>query len=196
MTGTSKITQLLLAWKDGDERAAEQLIPLVETELRRIARAQMRRERDNHTLQTTALINEAYVKLVAATGIEWQNRAQFFGISATIMRRVLVNYARDRAADKRGGAKEHVNIDDAIIFSPEKSKALIDLDEALKRLETFDPVKSRVVEMRYFAGLTLEETAQALDIAPSTVSLHWRMARAWLQDELNGGGENKFPKNL
>lgn len=185
MNESNEITELLVAWKEGNQESLEQLIPLVESELRRIARAQMRRERANHTMQTTALINEAYLKLVDATGVNWQNRAQFFGISAKIMRRILINYARDSKAKKRGsGDGEYINIDDAIIFSPEKSKELIDLDEALKRLSEFDETKSQVVEMRFFGGMSIEETAEALGISPSSVSLHWRMARAWLREEL------------
>lgn len=192
MKESNEITQLLVAWKEGNQESLDRLIPLVESELRRIARAQMRRERIDHTLQTTALINEAYIKLVDATGVNWQNRAQFFGISAKIMRRILINYARDSRAKKRGaGEAEHVNVDDAVIFSPEKSKELIDLDEALKRLSEFDETKSRVVEMRFFGGMSIEETAEALGISPSSVSLHWRMARAWLQEELGGSDAKK-----
>lgn len=184
MGESNNITELLIAWEGGNERAIEKLFPLIETELRRLARGFMRRERENHTLQTTALINEAYLKLVKAKGVTWQNRAHFFGISAKIMRRILINYARDSKAQKRGEGVEHINIDDAVIFSQEKSQELIDLDEALKRLSEFDRVKSQIVEMRYFGGMSIEETAEALDISPSSVSLHWRMARAWLQEEL------------
>lgn len=189
MPSSDQITSLLIAWKEGNQQALEQLLPLVESELRRIAHAQMRREREDHTLQTTALINEAYLRLVDATGINWQNRAQFFGISAKIMRRILINYARDSKAKKRGeGNVEHINVDDAVIFSPERSKDLIELDEALKRLSEFDETKSQVVEMRFFGGMSIEETAEALGVSPSSVSLHWRMARAWLREELSGEG--------
>lgn len=185
MNNSQQITELLIAWREGNSDAVEELIPLVESELRRIARSYLRREKNNHTLQTTALINEAYLKLADAKGIDWQNRAQFFGISATIMRRILINYARDARADKRGAGASHLNLEDAVIFSPEKSKELIDLDEALKNLEKFDRIKSRVVELRYFGGLSIEETAEALGVSPSTVSLHWRLARAWLRNELS-----------
>ena len=185
MTEINEITELLAAWKSGSEQAVESLMPVVERELRQIARRHLRRERDNHTLQTTALVNEAYLKLVKANDINWQNRAHFFAVSSKIMRRILTNYARDARAEKRGGGGERVFLDDAVVFTPEKSKQLIDLDEALKRLEVFDALKSRIVEMRYFSGMSIEETAQALGISPSSVSQHWRMARAWLKKELN-----------
>jgi len=177
-----EITELLEAWSEGDENSLERLMPLVELELRRIAHNYMRRESANHTLQTTALVNEAYLKLAGNTRINWQNRAQFFGIAAQIMRRILLNHARDRAAEKRGGAgAERVNLEEATILSPEKSNELIALDEALEKLKTFDELKSRIVEMRYFGGLTIAETAEVLQIAEPTVSSHWRLARAWLQ---------------
>jgi RNA polymerase sigma factor (TIGR02999 family) len=167
-------------------------MPIVEAELRRIAHRYMRRENSDHTLQTTALINEAYLKLVGQSSIKWQNRAHFFGISAKIMRRILINYARDSNAKKRGaGNAEHINIDDAVIFSPEKSKELVDLDEALKRLSEFDDTKSQIVEMRFFGGMSIDEIAETLGISPSGVSLHWRMARAWLQDEFKGSDGKK-----
>jgi RNA polymerase sigma-70 factor (ECF subfamily) len=187
MTEKLEITEMLVAWKNGSKQAVESLLPLVEKELRQIARRHLRRERANHTLQTTALINEAYLKLINASSVDWQNRAQFFGISATIMRRILINYARDSKAAKRGGADaEFINLDDAIVFTTEKSEQLINLDEALKRLEVFDSMKSRIVEMRFFSGMSIEETAEALDISPSSVSHHWRLARAWLKKEIDG----------
>jgi RNA polymerase sigma factor (TIGR02999 family) len=187
MRDDHQITELLASWSDGDNSSLERLLPMVETELRRIAHNYMRREGANHTLQTTALVNEAYLKLIDQTRINWKNRAQFFAICAQIMRRILLNHARDRAADKRGGGAVHVSFEDLSILSPEKSQELIALDEALERLEKFDKLKSSIVEMRYFGGLTIEETAEVLKIAPPTVSLHWRLARAWLQEEL----ENK-----
>jgi RNA polymerase sigma factor (TIGR02999 family) len=186
MTGQNEITDLLIAWNNGDQQAMEILMRLVEKELRRIASRQMRRERGNHTLQTTALINEAYLKLVKAPHINWQNRAQFFGISAKIMRHILVNYARDSSAEKRGGRAENINVDEAVVFTPEKSRQMIDLDDALKRLEDFDSLKGRIVEMRFFSGMSIEETAEALGVSPSTVSQHWRIARAWLKKEIEG----------
>jgi RNA polymerase sigma factor (TIGR02999 family) len=184
MENDSQITELLAAWNDGDENSLERLMPVVERELRRIAHNYMRRESANHTLQTTALVNEAYLKLVDNTRINWKNRAQFFGISAQIMRRILLNHARDRAAAKRGGGATHVNLDDVSILTPEKSSELIALDEALEKLKTFDELKCRIVELRYFGGLTIEETAEVLQISEPTVSLHWRLARAWLQNAI------------
>ena len=185
MSQDGEITELLAAWREGDETSLERLLPLVETELRRLARGYMRRENPNHTLQTTALVNEAFLKLVDQTRISWQNRAQFFGVCAQIMRRILINHARERRAAKRGGDVEVVCLDDAHVISPEKSEMLLALDEALERLAEFDPNKSRIVELRYFGGLTIEETAEVLGISPPTVSLHWRLARAWLREELS-----------
>ena len=188
MNDSNQITGLLLRWKDGDKAAFENLLPLVEKELRRIAHRYMQRERVNHTLQTTALINEAYLKLVDETQVNWQNRAHFYGIGATVMRRILINYARDRKAEKRGGGVIHICLDEISNLSPKKTEELLALDEALERLQIFDALKSRIVEMRYFGGLTIQETAEVLQIAEPTVSLHWRMARAWLQTEIRGNG--------
>ena len=184
MKDDTQITELLAAWSGGDNASLERLLPLVEAELRRIAHRYMRRENADHTLQTTALVNEAYLQLVKQNDVAWQNRTHFFALSARIMRRILLNYARDQRAQKRGGAAVHVNLDDVSIISPEKSDELIALDLALDRLKKFDELKSRIVELRYFGGLTIEETAEVLGIATTTVSLHWRMARAWLQKEL------------
>lgn len=182
------ITDLLGAWSNGNKQALDRLLPLVEGELRRIAHNYMRRENASHTLQTTALINEAYLKLIDQR-VPCQNRAHFFAISAQLMRRILLNHARDSSVNKRGGGTVQINLDDAVIISPEKSKELIALDEALERLAQFDPTKSRIVEMRYFGGLSIEETAEVLGIATSTVSQHWRLAKAWLQKEIMS--ENK-----
>lgn len=175
-----------MQWKDGDQSALEILLPLVEKELRRIAHRYMKREQINHTLQTTALINEAYLKLIGEDEINWQNRAQFYGISAKIMRRILINYARDRQTAKRGNGAFHICLDDATVISAEKSEELLALDQALEKLKTFDKLKSRIVELRFFGGLTIEETAEVLSVSEPTVSLHWRMARAWLQNEIGG----------
>lgn len=185
------VTGLLADWKNGSKEALDQLLPIVETELRRIAHNYMRRENGDHTLQTTALINEAYLKLVNQRNVEWQNRAHFYGIAAQIMRRILLNYARDRVAEKRGGEVAAqpgriVSLEETEIVSQEKSKELIALDEALERLAMFDKTKSRIVELRYFGGLTIEETAEALGIAPITVSTNWRLAKAWLAREIRG----------
>ncbi len=184
MNNDEQITELLAAWNEGDEESLERLFPVVERELRRIAHNYMRRENGYHTLQTTALVNEAYIKLVDQTRVSWQNRAQFFGISAKIMRRILINHARERNAEKRGGNAQKINLEDTAVISAEKSGEVIALDEALLNLEKFDKLKSRIVELRYFGGLTIEETAEVLKIAPPTVSLHWRLARAWLKKEI------------
>lgn len=184
MTDEQHITELLAAWNKGDKSSFDRLLPMVETELRRIARKYMRRENPGHTLQTTALVNEAYLKLINEKQVSWQNRAQFFAISANIMRRLLINHARDKKADKRGGGADHVNLEDVFVLSPEKSEELIALDDALKRLAQFDELKSRIVELRFFSGLTIEETAEVLGIAPITVSVQWRAAKAWLGKEI------------
>jgi RNA polymerase sigma factor (TIGR02999 family) len=181
-----QVTELLTAWNNGEESALTQLLPIVEVELRRIAHNYMRRERGNHTLQTSALVNEAYVKLVGQRDVRWQNRSHFFALSAQIMRRILLNHARDRLADKRGGGAEHVEIEDAVILTEKKSAELIALDEALEKLAEFDKTKSRIVELRYFGGMTIEETAEVLGIAPVTVSVNWRLAKAWLAREIRG----------
>ncbi len=187
---TQHITGLLVAWGNGDKTALSELMPVVESELRRIAHNYMRRENGHHTLQTSALVNEAYLKLADQRFVNWQNRSQFFALSAQIMRRILLNAARDRTAQKRGAGARHIELDDAVVLTPEKSKELIALDEALEELATFDPHKSRIVELRYFCGLTIEETAEALGIAPITVSVHWRLAKAWLAREITSQLQN------
>jgi len=184
--GKVQVTELLVAWNNGEESALAQLLPVVEMELRRIAHNYMRRERGNHTLQTSALVNEAYVKLIDQRDVRWQNRSHFFALSAQIMRRILLGHARDRVAQKRGAGADHVELDDAVILTKEKSAELIALDDALEKLAKFDKTKSRIVELRYFGGLTLEETAEALGIAPVTVSVNWRLAKAWLAREIRG----------
>jgi RNA polymerase sigma factor (TIGR02999 family) len=185
MSDSQQITEMLAAWNSGDESSIDRLLPMVETELRRIAHNYMRRENPGHTLQTTALVNEAYLKLIDQTRMTWQNRAQFFGISAQIMRRILLNHARDRKAGKRGGdVAAHLNLEDVEVMSCEKSDELIALDESLERLAKFDKLKSRIVELRYFGGLSLEETAEVLGISTSNVSLQWRLARVWLKNDI------------
>lgn len=184
MPESPQITELLADWSKGNEVALDILMPIVEKELRRIAHNYMRRE-ENHTLQTTALINEAYLKLIDQKRTDWKSRTHFFGVSANIMRRVLLNHARQATTEKRGGSDfQLINLEDEIILSPEKSNQLIALDEALQNLAKIDPLKSKVVELRYFGGLTIEETAEILSVSAPTVSLHWRMARAWLQKEI------------
>lgn len=174
------VTGLLLKWQQGDSAALDQLTPLVYDELRRIAHRYMRQERDGHTLQTTALVNEAYVRLVGKERVEWQNRTHFFAVTAQVMRHVLTDYARRRLYDKRGGGAEHIPLEDANAMTQERAAELIALDEALNELAQLDPRKSRVVELRYFGGLSLEETADVLEVSVMTVRRDWRAAKAWL----------------
>ena len=180
-----EITQLLVAWSEGDQVALTKLIPLVEAELRRLARTYMSRERIDHTLQTTALINEAYLKLIDATGVRWQNRAHFFGIAARVMRRILVDFARQRNYRKRGGGNHQITFDEALTITPVDHPDLLALDEALNALAKVDDRKARVVEMRFFGGLTEKETAAALYVSPETVRRDWRLAKAWLLRQLS-----------
>lgn len=188
MADRPEITSLLVAWGDGDTESLEMLIPLVEGELRRIAHSYMRRESAEHTLQTTALMNEAYIKLLNGKNPPWQGRAHFFGIAANIMRRILINYARDRVAKKRGGTDiQHVNVDEVPLISTERSVELLALDEALTKLAEFDPTKSRIVELKCFGGLTAPEISDVLGLATPTVNLYWRLAKAWLADEIRQG---------
>ena len=188
MPSRSGITELLVSWSDGDQTALEQLVPLVEKELHRLAHHYIGRERANHTLQTTALINETFIRLVDQSRIRWQNRAHFFGIAALVMRRVLLNYARDRRRLKRGGVNIQVSLSEADALSAEKSFELLALDDALQRLAKFDERKSRVVELRFFGGLSVEETAEVLGVSPVTVMRDWNMAKAWLAREMGDGG--------
>lgn len=181
-----QLTSLLVAWGNGDPDAGNLLFPLIETELRRMAHNYMRKENGLHTLQTSALVNEAYLKLVDQRFLNWHNRSQFYGISAQIMRRTLLNHARDRLAQKRGGGAIHKALDESEIMSAGRSRELVALDDALEKLAEFDKLKSKIVELRYFGGLTLEETADALAIAPITVSVNWRIAKAWLAREITG----------
>jgi RNA polymerase sigma factor (TIGR02999 family) len=184
MSSNDEITSLLVAWSDGDRTSLEQLVPLVEIELRRLAHAFMRRETGEHTLQTTALINEAYIKLLNTDHPKWKNRAQFYGVAAIIMRRILINYARDRSAQKRGGKEAHQEPLSEDIISAEKSAELLALDDALNELSRFDKTKARIVELKFFAGMTAPEIAEVIGIATPTVNLHWRLAKAWLAREI------------
>jgi len=188
MPPPSEITQLLIAWSDGDRSALESLLPLIERELHRIARQYMRRENPGHMLQTTALVNEAYFRLVDQKSVRWQNRAHFFGVAAQIMRRILINYARDRQRHKRGGKALQVSLSEVAVISAEKSAELIALDEAMERLAAVDERKCRVVELRYFGGLSVEETAEVLAVSPITVARDWKMAKAWLAREIRNAG--------
>jgi len=183
MPQSSEITDLLRRWTAGEESALNGLVPLVELELRRIARRLLRNER-GQSLQTTELVNEAYLRLVDQTRAQWQNRAHFFAISAQIMRRILIDHAKRRASVKRGAGANQVSLSSVTIMSPQRSQELLALDEALTRLEQFDAFKSRIVELRYFGGLNIEETAEVLKVAPATVSRHWHLAKAWLKREL------------
>ncbi len=177
---SAQITELLHAWGAGDEAALHQLVPLVESELRRLAGAYMARERPGHTLQPTALVNEAFLRLVHAQTVPWQGRAHFFGIAARLMRRVLVDHARARGFQKRGGGAEAVPLEDTILVSRAPDVALLDLDDALRGLAEVDERKARVVEMRFFGGMTVEETAAALGVSIDTVKRDWRLAKLWL----------------
>jgi RNA polymerase sigma-70 factor, ECF subfamily len=174
------VTDLLLAWRDGDDAALERLIPLVYRELRTLAHARMRREHPGLTLQTTALVHEAYVRLVEARHVSWQNRSHFYALCAQAMRRIVVDAARARHSLKRGGRAEHVPLDEARVASPAREDDVLALDAALTDLSKADPRKSRVVELRYFGGLSVEETAEVLRVSPQTVMRDWKMARLWL----------------
>jgi RNA polymerase sigma factor (TIGR02999 family) len=178
------VTQLLRAWSEGDSRALEELTPLVYQELYRRAHWQMAREHRGHTLQTTALVNEIYVRMVDLRGVTWRDRAHFFAISSRLIRHVLVDAARSRNAQKRGGRSPHVAIDEALIVSEEPRADVIALDDALKALARVDERKSRVVELRFFGGLDIEETAEILRVSPETVKRDWKLAKAWLRREL------------
>jgi RNA polymerase sigma factor (TIGR02999 family) len=176
---------LLVAWSDGDRAALDQLMPLIYEELRRLAHRYLRRERVGHTLQTTALVNEAYLKLINEREMRWQNRAHFFAVSAQLMRMILVDYARRRNYAKRGGGAMRVSFDEALAASDERAADLIALDDALSSLAAFDERKCRVAEMRFFGGLTVDEMANVLQVSPITVMRDWRLAKAWLYRELN-----------
>ena len=179
------VTGLLVAWGNGDESVLEELMPIVHGELRRLARRLMRGERGNHTLQTTALVNEAYLRLVDLNRVRWQDRAHFFAMSARLMRRILVDHARSRNYQKRGGALRRVSLDEALVVSGERGTDLVALDDALAALAAVDPRKSQVVELRFFGGLSIEEAAEALQVSGETVLRDWRFARAWLRRELS-----------
>jgi RNA polymerase sigma factor (TIGR02999 family) len=186
LTDPGTVTGLLIAWRGGNEAALEELVPLVHDELRRIARGCMRGERAGHTMQATALVNEAYLRLLGAQKVDWQDRIHFLAVSARLMRRVLVDMARAKKYQKRGGGAEAVTLDEALVVV-EPGRDLVALDEALDGLAKMDERKARVVEMRFFGGLTVEETAAALSVSPDTVMRDWRLAKAWLLRELRGG---------
>jgi len=186
MEPPAEVTLLLAELTKGNEQAASRIVPLVYEELRRLATHYMRRERGDHTLQATALVHEAYIKLVEQRSVNWQSRAHFFAIAAQIMRRLLIDHARGHLRDKRGAGERPIPLDENLAFAPEQSLELIKIDEALDRLSKLDPRQTKIVELRFFGGLTVEETAEVLAISPKTVKRDWSVAKAWLHGELKG----------
>lgn len=184
-SNTSRISEILASWGHGEPSAREALIPLVYDELRRIARRHLRGERPNHTLQSAALVHEAYFRLLEIEAPPWQNRAHFFGVAAQLMRHILVDHARNRLAAKRGGGAQRLTLDTKLVRLRKPEMDLVALDDALNELAAFDPQQSRIIEMRFFGGLSIEETATVLDISPATVKREWATARAWLQREMS-----------
>jgi len=178
------VTQLLQSSIEGNRDALDQLLPLVYDELRRVARHQISKERANHTLQATALVNEAYMKLIGQHSVDWQNRAHFFSIAAETMRRILVNHAVERNAQKRGGGMTLLSLDDEIDFIHQRDLDMLALDEALKKLEEFDQTQAKIIELKFFGGMTNQEIASVMDVSESTVKREWRMAKAWLQTKI------------
>ncbi len=180
------VSEMLKAWSAGDRAAADRFMPIIYDELRQQAHRYLKGERQNHTLQTTALVHEAYLRLIEQTNVDWQGRAHFFGLAAQMMRRILVNYAVSRSREKRGGVNETIALDETIMIANDNSEVdLLALDEALTGLEKMDERQARVVELRYFSGLSIDETAEVLAISPATVKREWNMARAWLRAELS-----------
>jgi RNA polymerase sigma-70 factor (ECF subfamily) len=179
-----EVTRLLQDWRNGDKAALEKLTPLVYDELRRLANHYLRGERNNHTLQGTALVHEAYMKMVGYDNLEWQSRAHFFGVAARIMRQILIDHARKHRSDKRGAGKQNLPLEEAVVFSTERADSLVALDDALEILGAHDPLKSRIIELRYFGGLNIEEISEVEAISISTVRRHMRMAEAWLHREM------------
>jgi RNA polymerase sigma-70 factor, ECF subfamily len=190
ISGSQQITHLLLAWGQGDQAALDSLMPLVYGELRKVAARHLRGQRPGHTLQTTALVNEAYLRLIDASQVKWQDRAHFFAVAAHFMRRILVDFARSRNYQKRGGGAQQVSLDDALAIAPERGADLLALDEALTRLQALNERQAQVVELRYFGGLSEEESAEALKVSARTVRRDWNFARVWLHRELTGKGVN------
>jgi RNA polymerase sigma factor (TIGR02999 family) len=187
----SDVTQMLLAWRAGEEVALDRLLPLVQTELRKLAHAYMRRERPDHLLQTTALLNEAFLRLVDTAHVNWENRAHFYGICARLMRQILVQYARTEKAQKRGAGARPVNLEGVCPIHVGRDRSLLALDDALTDLAKFDKRKSRIVELRFFGGLSVEETASVLGVAPVTVMREWEKARTWLYKAVASGDAEK-----
>jgi RNA polymerase sigma factor (TIGR02999 family) len=180
-----KVTELLLELSGGNRAVVDELVPFLYRDLKRIAAAQLRNERPGHTLQVTALVHEAYLKLVDQSQVHWQNRAHFFGVAAQVMRRILLDYAKGRARGKRGGDLRRTSLDEALTVSYDRAYELVEIDEALQRLEALDQRQAKVVEMRFFGGLSVEETAEALGVSEPTVKREWAMARAWLHREIS-----------
>jgi len=184
------VTQLLIAWSNGNQAARDQLMSVVYEELHRLARRYMRRESPGHTLQTSALVNEAFLRLVDQRNVHWQNRAHFFGIAAQMMRRVLVDYARSRGCAKHGGGARALSLDEGLIVSEERSAEVVAVHEALEELAKLDARKSQIVELRFFGGFSIDETAEVLGVSPGTVMSDWTMAKAWLRREISPGASN------
>ena len=182
----NEVTQLLVAWGNGDQAALDQLMPLVYSELHRLAHRHIKKERPGHTLQTSALLNEAFLRLVDQRDVHWQSRAHFFGIAAQMMRRILVDYARSRRYAKRGGDAQQVSFDETLISSRKVSADVVELHDALNELATIDERKSKIVELRFFGGLSIEETAEVLGVSPGTVMRDWTLAKAWLRLAMTG----------
>jgi RNA polymerase sigma factor (TIGR02999 family) len=187
---SQEVTRLLIAWSDGDQAALDELLPLVYQELHRLAHRHLRRERGGHTLQTTALVHEAYLRLIDQKEVQWRNRAHFFALSAQMMRRILVDSARARKRRKRGGGALQITFDEGLEVSDERAAEVVALDEALQSLAEFDQRKSRMVELRFFAGLSIEETAEVLGVSPGTVMRDWTLAKTWLQREIKKRGQD------
>jgi len=190
---SDNVTQLLTDWSGGNQQALEQLLPLIYNELRRLAHNFLYRERPGHTLQTTALVHEAYLKLIDQRDARWQNRAHFFAIAAQAMRRILIDSARRHSAVKRGSGGEKISLAEVAEISPERDSALLALDEALEALSAIDPEQARIVELRYFGGLTIEETAEVMNLSPATIKREWAMARAWLHQSLTDEEPDENP---
>lgn len=186
MTSPEHITELLQAVGNGDQEALDKLLPVVYNELRRLANHHMRGEQPDHTLQPTALVHEAYIRLVDWQNVQWQNRAHFFGVASQLMRRILVDHARQSGAAKRGGGERNLTLDESMAWGEQREVNLLALDEALTRLAVIDPQKSRIVELRFFGGLSTEETAEVLELTTGTVRRQWRTAKAWLHREITG----------
>lgn len=184
MTAQSDVTRLLIEYRNGNKLALDELFPVVYGELRKLAASKLNAERDDHTLQATALVHEAYMRLINQHSVDWHNRAHFFGIAAEMMRRILVNHALDRKRLKRGGGETRIALDEAVTFAEEREIDLVQLDEALNELTKFAPRQSKIIELKFFGGLTNEESAEALGISPETVKRDWRVAKLWLQNRL------------